>query len=254
MGCDAVGFVHHPISEFLDAKYQINQAFLERIRGGNASNEYEIILINLDNRTVEALASANAITYDNRRSVVIGITDITEIKKAQQTLRYYATFDEMTGLVNRRTGLIMLESEMERARRDGRPLAVCFGDLDGLKSTNDLLGHREGDRLIRALAEALLASVRGGDVAVRLGGDEFLLILHECTESQAHLLIDRVQEKLTQIASRECLSALSASFGVVAFDPACHTKPEALVELADDRMYRVKNAKRGAASAVLVEA
>jgi diguanylate cyclase (GGDEF)-like protein/PAS domain S-box-containing protein len=245
MGCSADGFLGRPISDFLDTQHEANRAFLEKVHTGDILNEYEVLLIDARRSIVEALASSCRISYSNRRSYVIGITDITEIKKAQQTLRYYATFDEMTALVNRRTGLLMLSAEMERAIRDQRPLTVCFIDIDHLKVTNDQHGHHEGDWMIRTLAAELLESIRAGDVAARLGGDEFLLILHDCAENDANLLVERIGKRLDQIAVDEARPyRLSASFGVTVYDPARHATPEELIAAADSRMYEAKHARR----------
>jgi len=248
MGCGAEGFVGRPIGEFVDEKYDANRAFLEKIRSGDSLNEYEILLIDAHRCTIEALASSCRVHYARKRHLVIGITNISEIKKAQQTLQYYATFDEMTGLVNRRTGLKMLGTEMDRARRDKNPLAVCFVDVDGLKATNDQFGHQEGDWVIRTIAGVLLASIRGGDVALRLGGDEFLLILHDCLEAQAQQLVERVEIRLQQFVAEEGRPyQASASFGVALYDPDRHANAETLVAEADGRMYSAKNAKRSGA-------
>ena len=243
MDCAPHGYIGHPLCEFIDTKFDANQSFIEKLRVGDALNEYEVVLLDAQRTVVEALASACHISYDGRKQLVIGITDITEIKKAQQTLQYYATFDEMTGLVNRRTGLLMLATEMGRARRDKRPLAVCFVDIDRLKHVNDSFGHHEGDWMIKITAAALLDSIRDGDVAVRLGGDEFLLIMHDCSQLMVAQLIERVQGRLAAaVADKDCPYPISASFGICDYDPAIHPTPESLVNAADQRMYDAKKA------------
>jgi diguanylate cyclase (GGDEF)-like protein/PAS domain S-box-containing protein len=245
MGCSNEDFIDRPFSAFLDTKHEANKAFLQKIRSDEALDEYEVLLIDANRSVVEALASSCRVAYSNHSSYVIGVTNITEIKKAQQTLQYYATFDEMTDLVNRRTGLLMLATEMGRAARDAHPLTVCFADLDGLKNINDQYGHHEGDWMIKTLAAVLLESVRSGDVALRLGGDEFLLILHDCEESHAEQLIARVGDRLQRIATDEAKPyPLSASFGSAVYDPARHATPEDLIAEADRRMYEAKHRKR----------
>jgi diguanylate cyclase (GGDEF)-like protein len=169
------------------------------------------------------------------------------VKRAQQTLQYYATFDEMTGLVNRRTGLLMLATAMSRSRRDGTTLSVCYVDLDGLKSVNDCHGHHEGDWLIKTLATALLASIRDGDVAIRLGGDEFLLILHDCPVEHSLPVLDRIRSQLDHAAHEKADSyPISASLGLATYEANRHLTPEDLVNDADLRMYEAKQAKRAA--------
>lgn len=243
MDCAPHGYIGHPLCEFIDTKFDANQSFIEKLRVGDALNEYEVVLLDAQRTVVEALASACHIFYEGHKQLVIGITDITEIKKAQQTLQYYATFDEMTGLVNRRTGLLMLATEMGRARRDKRPLSVCFVDINRLKQVNDSFGHHEGDWMIKTTAAALLGSIRDGDVAVRLGGDEFLLILHDCSETMAAQLVDRVQQKLSVAAlGKERPYPITASFGICNYDPYQHASPESLVKEADQRMYEAKKA------------
>ena len=245
MGGPAANYVDHPLCELLDAKFEANRSFIDKVRAGDALNEYEVILLDAQNSVIEALASACHITFEGRRSLVVGITNITEVKKAQQTLQYYATFDEMTGLVNRRTGLLMLATAMNRARRDGLTLSVCYVDMDGLKAVNDQHGHHEGDWLIRSLAAALLASIRDGDVAVRLGGDEFLLILHDCLAEHAQPLLDRIRQQLAVAAHEKAgIYPVSASFGLATYAADRHANAEELVQEADLRMYEAKQNRR----------
>jgi len=249
MGYRADRYLGHPVGDFLAGDAESNREFLERIRAGANIDEHQILLLDAQGNKVDALASACRLRYAEQGSVAIGITSIVEVKKAQQTLEYYATFDEMTCLVNRRTGLRILVTELDRARRDRLPLSVCFADLDRLKDINDKFGHHEGDWMIRALAGVLRESIRGGDVAVRLGGDEFLLILHDCTEEQAVPLICRIERRLEQMTVIERRPyQLSASFGVARYDPDRHATPEDLVRDADNRMYAAKHLKRTAAA------
>lgn len=245
LGWPANALTGRLIGTVLDTKFEANSDFLEKVRTGEMLNEYEVVLIGAERGVIEALASSCRVDYANRASYVIGITDISELKKAQESLKYHATFDEMTGLINRRTGLLMLASEMERSHRDRHPLSVCFVDLDGLKAVNDQYGHREGDWMICTLSTALQDSVRGGDIALRLGGDEFLLILHDCTEAHANRLIARIEQQLARLSGdEEHPYQLSASFGVTVFDPARHGSPEGLIAEADHRMYEAKRGKQ----------
>ena len=249
MGSVESGFLGKPVSDFLDTKYDANRVFLEKIQDGNELNEYEVLIINTQHHIVEALASCCRIIYSGRPAYVISATNISEIKKAQKTLQYYATFDEMTGLVNRRTGLLILKTELDRSKRDNLPLTVCYVDIDGLKAINDTYGHHEGDWMIITMANVMSESIRGGDVALRLGGDEFLLILHDCDEKMAWKFISRIEQSFSDISNSEEHSyKLSASFGVVTYDPKRHQDSDDLIMDADAKMYRAKRAKYDAAS------
>ena len=245
MGCSEADYVGRPLQQLLDQRIPANASSLDLLREGKALSEEEVVIADGRSNSITALASTCQIHFDGRRCIVLGVTNITAVKKTQQTLEYYATIDEMTGLVNRRAGLLMLGNAMNQARREQQPLSACYVDLDGLKSINDRHGHTEGDRLIRALAAALLASKREGDVAVRLGGDEFLLILHECRPEHWIAIERRVRSRLTDATADSPLSGTpSASFGFAHFEPARHMLPEDLIAEADLRMYEAKRARR----------
>src|SRR5258707_9375467 len=81
---------------------------------------------------------------------------------------------------------------MSRSTRNGRPLTILALDLDDLKQVNDRFGHPAGDELIRTFAERLNKVIRGSDLAVRLGGDEFLVLLPECTLEQVQTVLGRL--------------------------------------------------------------
>ena len=130
---------------------------------------------------VWALLSVAAVRdeHDEVRYLIAQITDITDRVHAEEHLAKLATHDVLTGLANR----VQLDDELQRAlaaaRRSGRDVGVLMMDLDRFKHVNDSLGHAAGDELIRAAADRLRATVRGGDLIVRTGGDEFVVVMRD---------------------------------------------------------------------------
>jgi diguanylate cyclase (GGDEF)-like protein len=153
-----------------------------------------------------------------------------------------ATTDDLTGLVNRRRFLEVLETEVEQAARVGGGLAIVLIDLDDFKDINDRFGHHSGDRVLEALGALLQDHVRNIDLAARLGGEEFALLLPEIGNSDAVLVAERLCRSLSErpIAWVEG-NALSstASFGVAHYLPG--DSGEDLLRLADDALYRAKD-------------
>jgi diguanylate cyclase (GGDEF)-like protein len=152
-----------------------------------------------------------------------------------------AMTDDLTGLVNRRRFLEALDTEVERAARLGGGLAIVLIDLDDFKGVNDRFGHHSGDRVLEALGVLLRQHIRDIDLAARLGGEEFALLLPEIGSSDALLVAERLCRSLSErpIAWVEG-NALSstASFGVAHFQPG--DTGEDLLRLADDALYRAK--------------
>lgn len=227
-----------------------NRSFLDKIRNGDTLNECEIFLHDAVGSTFEALVSVRSISFSGQAVLVLGITSISEQKRAQQALEHYATFDELTGLLNRRTGMMMLGKSMARLQREGGRLAVCFVDLDGLKRTNDDFGHAEGDWLISSVAKVLMRSIRASDGAVRLGGDEFLLILHDCDLDEGSRLLGRAERCLQETAvAADKPFPIGFSYGLAIYTPENDATPDELISAADSRMYRAKQEKKRLRSA-----
>jgi diguanylate cyclase (GGDEF)-like protein len=105
-----------------------------------------------------------------------------------------AALDCLTGLYNRQSGEQRLAEEIARAQRHARALTVLMLDLNRLKQTNDTLGHHAGDAMLRHFSERLQSAVRGSDVPIRLGGDEFLVLLPECKASEVQLVLNRLRD------------------------------------------------------------
>lgn len=154
-----------------------------------------------------------------------------------------ATRDGLTDLLNQRQFLEAGRLEVERARRHRQPLTVLFLDLDHFKALNDSLGHNAGDEALKAVASALVASVRATDLVARLGGDEFAVLLVEVKPDETRHTVQRLHQAVN--AALSGFAGLSVSLGAVYFDypmPAV----EEMLQVADSLMYRAKQDGGGA--------
>lgn len=174
-----------------------------------------------------------------------------------QSLRYERNLqvrDELTGLLNRRAFRSSLQIALRRLQTRAQPFAVVLMDQDGLKQINDCYGHLNGDRAIRMVAEVLAISARGSDCVARIGGDEFAILMPNCTEAGAASLVERAREaidRLTLIVRPGLEIRLGASFGIAYVEPSADTDSapvaERIIEAADQQLYRDKEARRAAA-------
>ncbi|MFL5843755.1 MAG: diguanylate cyclase domain-containing protein [Solirubrobacteraceae bacterium] len=158
----------------------------------------------------------------------------------QRELADLARRDPLTGVGNRRLLAEHLNYEIARHRRTGRELAVLLLDLDRFKEVNDALGHPAGDRLLRGVADTLLATVRTGDTVVRHGGDEFCIVAPETGAAEAEALGGRIHDALAAI---EVLgSPLTATVGAAVF-PDDGPTPELLLDAADGAERSAKSGR-----------
>lgn len=177
---------------------------------------------------------------------LVGIyTDISTKKATEETIRYQATHDALTGLPNRALFGQQLEDALAEAKESAQQLAVAFVDLDRFKLVNDGLGHKVGDDLLVAVAERLQASIDKDDTVARMGGDEFILILRGLAG------VDDIQPRVAQIfhAMRPAFPVggqelhVTASVGISLFPNDGETADQ-LLKAADVALYRAKSAGR----------
>jgi diguanylate cyclase (GGDEF)-like protein/PAS domain S-box-containing protein len=183
---------------------------------------------------------------DQRTHYVAVVTDITDKKRAEQELLYLANYDTLTGLPNRALLAERLARAVVRARRQETRVAVLFLDLDRFKDINDSLGHAAGDRMLKAAAARLLATVRETDTVARLGGDEFTVVLEDLTEplgaeEMAARIVAAFAEPLDLDGRAE--TVISPSIGVALY-PDHAQAPTDLLKYADTAMYQAKERGR----------
>jgi diguanylate cyclase (GGDEF)-like protein len=178
-------------------------------------------------KLAEWLASQAAIALENAR-----LHDIVQ---------WQAITDELTGLVNRRRFLDALHSEIARGQRLGGRLSVVLSDLDDFKLVNDRFGHHAGDDVLMAYADLLRAHGRDVDVAARLGGEEFAILLPETGLEGASAVAERLRQSLAERRIRigdGVEVAVTASFGVAELEE--NQSVDNLLRAADTALYRAK--------------
>ena len=237
-------------------------AFNERRTGERASSNVEIRLQrddgssyrHFENRFIVTMLSASGL-YDggdgNRPQRFIGTygvaRDITDRKRADDVISFYAYHDQLTSLPNRTLFGDRLTLALHHAGRNKTCLGVVFVDLDRFKLVNDTYGHGEGDRLLKGFAERLSGLLRSADTLARQGGDEFTIILPDLARTEdAAFIADKIIDSMRKpfkVAGQDFIA--SVSIGIAGY-PRDGETPETLMRHADLAMYSVKkNGKNG---------
>ena len=167
--------------------------------------------------------------------------DIAGRKKTERRLEQLSLQDELTDLKNRRGFYVLLPEHGKRAKRSGARVVVLYGDIDGFKAINDTLGHKRGDDVLKALAEALRVAFRETDLIARLGGDEFCVVAESPAEPA--VLVQRLDEAIAA-AGEELGLPVTLSYGTVVTDWRGLEDPDELLTRADMLMYEAKRARQ----------
>ncbi len=194
-------------------------------------------------RDVEA-AGCNLLGDEAVRGIVLNMRDISERKAFQNELEHQAFHDTLTGLPNRALFRNRVEHALVGRRRDQRPVAVLFLDLDDFKYVNDSLGHAAGDEVLQEVARRLSDCMRPVDTAARLGGDEFAILLRD-TESELHSIevASRVMAAVKEpiaLTGRDVALAVSIGIAFADHHMVSSTDADEVLRNADAAMYMAK--------------
>jgi len=231
-------------TQWLDdaSKKLLNERIEAIVMSGSAGEAVELEL-GIGGRLRTLLLSMTP-HFDERgylRHLHCSALDISERKAAEAQLNFLAYNDEVTGVPNRTMMRRYLEQALQRAKRQKTKVGLLFFDLDRFKTINDTLGHAVGDDLLRTLAEKLKATFREVDLLARFGGDEFVLVADNLTETQG---LEIVAAKLLQLFSEplqigERSLYISGSIGISVFPDDALDAGE-MIKNADTAMYRGK--------------
>jgi diguanylate cyclase (GGDEF)-like protein len=174
---------------------------------------------------------------------VIAVLLTGMLRKLYNQERLTARIDALTGARNRKGFQEALASEIARHERKGITFCLAYIDCDNFKQVNDNHGHSEGDRLLKAIAEVAIETLRRSDTVGRIGGDEFAVILPETGRTEALFVVDKLQHKLRAV-TRLRQWGVSFSIGVAVFDKTPGDATAAM-EFADRLMYTAKRSSKG---------
>jgi len=189
---------------------------------------------------------------DGEMLAVVSIIDVTEnvIRSAALTemahkLSEDSTRDPLTGLYNRRFMWEWLVPQIKLSIRDKRPLSFLLLDIDHFKNLNDTYGHDLGDEILKAVSETINNILRGSDIVVRYGGEEFVMMLPNCNLENAVYVATRLLDTFRTTALGPLTKgAVTISIGVVVLDPQDPITGEELLKQADKRLYLAKHRGR----------
>ncbi len=176
---------------------------------------------------------------------VITFRDVTEVRALSTKLKYFASHDSLTGLINRREFENHIKFACEDAANDASTHMLCFMDLEKFKIINDTAGHAAGDEFLKQVAQQIHSTIDVHDPLARLGGDEFGIIMHNCDESMAIKNVERIIEavKNFRFVWANNVFDVGISIGMVKIHSASGTVAE-LLSQADTACYTAKNEGR----------
>ena len=175
-----------------------------------------------------------------RKQLSQQLSAMSRLQMTAEKFHRDATVDALTGLYNRRFAEERLKGEVDRSRRYGHPLTVVAIDLNDFKPVNDKYGHTAGDQVLKEFAERLLKATRTSDLTVRMGGDEFLVILPECPVGQVQAMLARLSPMEVNYQGQKISVTFSA--GWVGYEHG--ETPEHFVDRADKTLYADKRKKK----------
>ena len=171
--------------------------------------------------------------------ILINTTAVgTTISRLIVRMKYLADHDQLTGLLNRRAFQSQLEYQFSLFQRYQRPFSILMLDIDYFKMINDTFGHSAGDKAIVHTAKQLKQQVRQSDLVARFGGEEFIVLLADQSQSDAKLIADKICQTLSETKWADAADPLTISIGCVEASQA--RDPDQLLKLADDALYQAK--------------
>ncbi len=227
-----------PLKEVLEKNSHVSVIHNHQVEGEDSYVELSASpLFDSENRCMGIIETARDITSH------LKVQD--ELREQKDILDYQAHHDALTGLPNRVLFNDRLEQLIEKSKRSNSRFALLFIDLDHFKEINDSLGHAVGDEILKTITSRLKETVRDEDTVSRLGGDEFLIIIEELSQTQdASLVATKILEVLSKVIDiNENLLYVSSSIGISVY-PDDGQSSQDLLKYADSAMYKAKDEGR----------
>jgi diguanylate cyclase (GGDEF)-like protein len=184
------------------------------------------------------LAAMVEVEIKSKQLAVAQLRMTEELEQARRAV----LVDPLTRLWNRAGGEEFLSRQHQVAVQKGEKFCIGMVDIDHFKKINDTYGHAVGDEVLREVAKRILRSIRNDDFACRMGGEEFLLVISDPMANDALSIAGRIRDivRSTPVESQGHSVPVTLSIGLAYFDPAALVKPEEVIRLADESLYRAK--------------
>ncbi|HEC73640.1 MAG TPA: diguanylate cyclase [Methylophaga aminisulfidivorans] len=229
-----------------------------RLRAGSQENRPYIIIVSSYHEPLQIIEALDAGADDFITKPIDGrflkakynvaeriLTAQNKLNQANKVLERLAYFDELTGVMNRRAGMVSVEIELERCLRSRDVLAVAMLDIDFFKRVNDSLGHIAGDEVLHEFATKIHAELRPYDVICRYGGEEFFIAASMKHEAECERLFERLRLAIENMVFNNYPELkITTSIGVFIDKPVEQEDVKSLVEKADKALYKAKESGR----------
>ncbi|MFL6559029.1 MAG: GGDEF domain-containing protein, partial [Bacillus sp. (in: firmicutes)] len=194
------------------------------------------------------MLSLELVDYLEEPCILIGVTDITDLKKNEEELFKHASIDMLTGVLNRRSGMEILNQQLSGGSVS-QEFIICYIDINDLKKTNDRFGHSTGDDLIKTCCDTINRHITHEDILFRLGGDEFIIVFFQKQMNDVRGLMNTMKLGFEEINKKQQKPyAISASYGFYHYKPGTVITLEKILEMADQEMYKEKSVHKSIAT------
>jgi diguanylate cyclase (GGDEF)-like protein/PAS domain S-box-containing protein len=218
----------------IDKRTEGQKILAEMTSGIKKEQEYIIEMLDIEGSRHQMHLNCKEVLEGGRLSIAVSARDNTEQIQVIEQVKYLSYHDKLTGLYNR----TFFEEELERLQQNPvLPLSIIVGDVDGLKLTNDAFSHKKGDELLKRIADILKSSCSIEDSVIRVGGDEFAIILRETDEMVANNICSRIRNMCSQAAEDPVKPSIALGTSTM-YDISITV--EQVVREAEDRMNRSK--------------
>lgn len=238
-------------------RFHVNELLPEKYKVHDGGMLYTIVPVHYQERTYGyCVLGKSRLLIDSSwfHLFIMNINNALESVRKQEVMNAMVerlnrmwVYDTLTGIFNRAGFFKFSSAIVKEAQERGKPLFVLFLDLDGLKKVNDQYGHDEGDTYIKAMANVLNQVRKHGELLMRYGGDEFVILSKGYTDADAKNYISQIQTGIENYnANSNHEYTLEASIGYTIVEPAPDLDIEEIIETADQEMYKMKKAKKAA--------
>jgi len=233
------------VNQFYISKEE-RSLIMEELKTKGQIDNYIVEQTTADGTQKWVLVNYKLIDYMDQKCMLSGATDVTDLKKIEAELEMYATTDILTGVLNRRKGMEILQDIIEKSITESVHFVLLFIDINNLKQVNDRYGHPEGDALVKAVCDIIKSRLDNRDIIFRYGGDEFIIAFLDKHINHAEKVWNEIVDLLKEENAKKSKPYdLSVSHGLYYYDSTKNISLQEIIDYADREMYKEKALMKG---------